>query len=103
MGVCTSVLCWGSDVDNLADQRQHAVALAADTAVLTSFMQAGTVTDEDIDAIIEKGERDTEQLNQKLQVHISTHSCRVMLHRLLMVPLMTRQRGGKQNKFQTRH
>jgi len=31
-------------------------------------LQAGTVTDEDIDAIIEKGERDTEQLNQKLQV-----------------------------------
>ena len=26
------------------------------------------MTDEDIDAIIEKGERDTEQLNQKLQV-----------------------------------
>ena len=29
------------------------------------------MTDEDIDAIIEKGERDTEQLNQKLQVRLA--------------------------------
>lgn len=30
-------------------------------------MQSGTVTNEDIDAIIAKGVRDTEQLNKKLQ------------------------------------
>ena len=33
------------------------------------------MTDEDIDAIIEKGERDTEQLNQKLQVRLHSRSC----------------------------
>ena len=37
------------------------------TAAAAGRAQAGTVTDEDIDAIILKGERDTEQMNKKLQ------------------------------------
>ena len=50
-------------------------------------LQAGTVTDEDIDAIIEKGERDTEQLNQKLQVRpagffFCTEQLRAMCHKV---------------------
>lgn len=37
------------------------------TRAVMCCAQSGTVTNEDIDAIIEKGVRDTEQLNKKLQ------------------------------------